>query len=83
MLQNECPHCHTAAVVPGFLESTGIVRFRPAQTRFLTFRTGDIAIRATMCPSCGHIDMVGDNEKLRLLSGTQARPNAQNADSPA
>jgi ribosomal protein S27AE len=79
MSQNDCPQCGATGMVQGLIESTGVIRFRPVQTRFFTFRTGDIAVRATMCPSCGHIAMTGDCEKLRVLSGAQARPAEQPA----
>ena len=79
MSQNDCPQCGATGMAQGLIESTGVIRFRPVQTRFLTFRTGDIAVQAMMCPSCGHIAMAGDCEKLRILTGAQARPAEQPA----
>lgn len=63
----QCPKCPGTSLVEGALQSTGSVRFRPASAKFLTFRTADIAIRAAMCPHCGHVALVGDPNKLRLL----------------
>jgi hypothetical protein len=77
MSQEVCPHCRATGMVAGVLESTGTLRFRPLQTRFLTFRTADVAVRAMMCPTCGCVTMMGDSAKLRVLSGTQERTVAQ------
>jgi hypothetical protein len=82
MSQVVCPGCGATTMSAGCLESTGVVRFRPLQTRFLTFRTGDIAVRAMMCHSCGFIAMIGDTDKLRILKGTQTQSVTQKANSP-
>lgn len=68
MTQYACPRCGAAELVAGSMQSTGSVRFRPNEIKFLTFHTADIAVGAHMCASCGAITLLGDAEKLRLVS---------------
>ena len=78
MSQEACPSCGKPALVRGALQSTGSVRFRPLQAKFLTFRTADIAIQAHMCASCGCVRLVGDAYKLEQVknsaSGQESAP---------
>ena len=69
MSQEACPRCGDARLVVGVLESTGQIRFRPLQTRFFTFRTGDVGIRAQICSACGNLIMTGDTSKLSQING--------------
>ena len=72
-----CPNCNSRYVVEGTLQSTGAVHFRPAEAKFLTFRTADVAVRSAMCAECGQITLIGDRQKLHLLfpdmAGTAGR----------
>jgi hypothetical protein len=43
--------------------------FRPQESKFLTLETGDVMTKATMCRSCGVIEIIGDVNKLRRLTG--------------
>ncbi len=70
MSQDACPSCGKPALVRGALQSTGSVRFRPFQAKFLTFRTADIAIQAQMCASCGCVVLLGDAHKLEQLKSS-------------
>ncbi len=70
MSQDACPSCGKPALVRGALQSTGSVRFRPFQAKFLTFRTADIAIQAHMCASCGCVVLLGDAHKLEQLKSS-------------
>ena len=67
MTQYACPRCGAADLVPGMLQSTGTVRFRPSEIKFMTLHTADIAVKAHMCTSCGAITILGDTEKLKLI----------------
>jgi hypothetical protein len=52
----------------GALISAVRTSFRPQDSRFLTLATGDVMTKATMCRSCGMIEIIGDVNKLRHLS---------------
>ena len=73
MSQDTCPYCEKASLVRGTLESTGAIRFRPLETKFLTFRTADIDVHASMCSSCGWVGLTGDTEKLNQLKNIHGR----------
>lgn len=71
-----CPSCGETNLVPGSMQSTGTLHFRPVGVKFMTFHTADIAITGQMCRSCGLIVMRGDLEKLQLVQsipGTQEK----------
>jgi ribosomal protein S27AE len=70
MTQYACPRCGVAELVPGILQSTGTVRFRPSEIKFMTLHTADVALKAHMCVSCGAITLLGDAEKLKLIRST-------------
>jgi hypothetical protein len=73
MTQYACPRCGAAEPVPGVIQSTGAVRFRPSEIKFMTFHTADIAVKAHMCASCGAIILLGDVEKLKLVRSLPER----------
>lgn len=62
-----CPACGETSLVPGTMQSTGTLHFRPCGVKFMTFHTADISIAASMCRQCGFIVMRGDLEKLHLV----------------
>jgi hypothetical protein len=53
----------------GALFSAVRTSFRPTDSKFLTLETGDVMTKATMCRSCGVIEIIGDVNKLRRLTG--------------
>ncbi len=63
-----CPRCGGTAAEPGTVHSTGKVYFRPANTKFMTLKTGDIELRANACTACGHVDFVADVGRLAHLT---------------
>ena len=42
--------------------------FRPQDSKFLIWATGDVMTKAFMCRNCGVVEIVGDVNKLRRLS---------------
>jgi hypothetical protein len=73
MMQYACPRCGATELVSGMMQSTGAVRFRPSEIKFMTFHTADIMVQAHMCAACGAITLLGDVEKLKLVRSTPAR----------
>ena len=53
----------------GALYSAVRLTFRPADSKFMTMQTGDVMTKAIMCRECGMIEIVGDVDKLRHLTG--------------
>ena len=55
-------------VIMGALYSAVRTSFRPQDSKFLTLESGDVMTKATMCRSCGVIEIIGDVNKLRRLT---------------
>jgi hypothetical protein len=55
----------------GALYSAVRLSFRPQDARFMTLQTGDVMTKAIMCRGCGMIEIVGDVNKLKRLTGSQ------------
>jgi hypothetical protein len=72
--ESKCSQCGGTNLEPGVLQSTGKLNFRPANSKFLTFKTGNIAVNASVCTTCGHVDVVADVKKLSALT-ERAKPS--------
>ena len=66
-LEVKCSRCGGIDFESGSIHSTGKVHFRPAHAKFLTLHTGDIAVNASVCVNCGHVELVADVKKLSAL----------------
>ena len=70
-----CSRCGGESFAPGAMISAVRTSFRPQDSKFLTLETGDVMTKATMCRSCGVIEIIGDVNKLRRLT-TDPDPKA-------
>lgn len=68
-----CGRCGGEMSAAGSLHSAVRVSFRPQDSKFMTLETGDIMTKAVMCSDCGLIEIVGDVNKLRRLTGGAAK----------
>lgn len=64
-----CTRCGGEISDAGALYSAVRLTFRPQDARFMTLQTGDVMTKALMCRGCGLIEIVGDVNKLRRLTG--------------
>jgi hypothetical protein len=64
-----CAHCGGEMTAAGALYSALRLTFRPEDSKFMTLETGDVMTKGFMCRDCGLIDIVGDVNKLRRLTG--------------
>lgn len=71
-----CPSCGQTNLVPGSIQSTGTLHFRPTGVKFMTFHTADISVCGEMCRGCGLIVMRGDLEKLQLVQSIPGNAEA-------
>ncbi len=67
MARDECLWCESKNLADGKLQSSGRVYFVPAQTKFWTFDTSMVEVRARVCVDCGYIDLYADTSKLKRL----------------
>jgi len=71
-----CYRCGGETLSMGALFSGIRTSFRPQDSKFLTLETGDVMTKATMCRSCGVIEIIGDVNKLKRLT-SEPEPTAQ------
>ncbi|MBF0197264.1 MAG: helix-turn-helix domain-containing protein [Planctomycetes bacterium] len=64
----QCGQCGHAELVPGKMQSTGRVSFKPDKTKFWVFSESSVNVEAKMCPACGHLHLFADTEKMEKLS---------------
>ena len=72
-----CYRCGGETAAIGALFSAVRTSFRPQDSKFLTLATGDVMTKATMCRSCGVIEIIGDVNKLRRLT-SEPEPETEN-----
>ena len=65
----QCIRCGGEMTDNGALYSAVRLSFRPQEAKFMTLETGDVMTKAMMCRGCGIIEIVGDVNKLRRLTG--------------
>ncbi len=62
-----CAVCGHPHLVAGRLQSTGLVYFKPARTRFFVMSESLVPVKARVCPRCGYVQAFADTEKLDQL----------------
>jgi len=62
-----CAACGHSELVEGQVQSTGLVYFKPARTRFWTLKDSLVRLQAKACPACGFIQLHADTKKLAQL----------------
>jgi hypothetical protein len=77
-MSNACYRCGGETTSVGALFSAVRTSFRPMDSKFLTLETGDVMTKATMCRSCGVIEIIGDVNKLRRLT-TEPDPGTEDS----
>lgn len=65
--EKKCLRCGSTNLEPGSIQSNGRVGFRPKKSKFLTIKSADIGVNANICIDCGHMELVGDTKKAKLL----------------
>lgn len=67
-----CSHCGGEMSGAGALYSALRITFRPEESKFMTLETGEVMTKGVMCRDCGLIEIIGDVNKLRRLTGLKA-----------
>ncbi len=66
-----CVSCSGTNLAPGTLHATGRMNFRPDDTKFLKFMTGNVDVKAYLCLDCGAVFLRADAEKVKALTDKQ------------
>ena len=73
-VEKKCLRCGSKNLEPGSIQSNRRVGFRPRKSKFLKNKSADIGVKANICIDCGHMELVGDTKKTKLLvKGPHAR----------
>src|SRR5687768_16977175 len=62
-----CASCGHGVLVPGQLQGTGRLYFKPDKTKFWTFEESMVATKASACAACGYIQLHTETGKLQRL----------------
>lgn len=68
--QKQCLKCGSTSVADGCIQSTGKVSFRVKDATFITARTSYVPVNANLCVDCGHVELVGNTERAKMLVKT-------------
>ena len=68
MKRSNCLWCEGDKLVEGRLQSTGVIYFKPKETKFLVMADSLVSIQARVCSDCGYIDLYADTKKLKKIS---------------
>jgi excisionase family DNA binding protein len=66
-VRRHCAACGHHELADGRLQSTGVLYFKPAKTRFWVFSDSLVNLQATVCTACGFVQLHADTSKLRRL----------------
>jgi excisionase family DNA binding protein len=62
-----CASCGHGVLVPGRLQGTGRLYFKPEKTKFWSFEESLIGMNAHVCTACGYMQIHVDTGKLHRL----------------
>ena len=66
--ENKCLKCGGTNVKPGAIQSTGKIYACPNDAKLSTVFTSGTLVNANICFDCGHVEMVVEPEKLKLMA---------------
>ena len=69
MATQKCLKCGSENTITGKIGTTGGFHFRPDDTKTMSLSTGDVAVSSSLCLDCGLIELMGDIEKAKRLTG--------------
>jgi ribosomal protein L37E len=62
-----CASCGHGVLVPGRLQGTGRLYFKPEKTRFWTLEESLVPMKAHVCAACGYMQIHADTAKIQRL----------------
>jgi len=67
-----CAACGHNMLVPGTMQGTGRLYFKPDKTRFWVLTDSLVGLTAKVCAACGFVQLHADTNKMKKLSTDQA-----------
>ena len=68
--ENKCLKCGSSNLEPSEFRSTGKIYSRPKNAKLMAILTGGVPVTAMTCLDCGHVELLVDANKARLLTAT-------------
>ena len=66
--EDECLKCGGSHFASGSIQANGKCAFRAGNPKFFTTKTADVNLDVKACLSCGFVQLVADQEKLKGLT---------------
>ncbi len=61
--------CGHGVLVPGKIQGTGRLYFKPDQSKFWTLTESLVPTEARVCPMCGYVHLFAKTTKLQHITG--------------
>ena len=68
--ERQCLRCGGTNLEDGEFQSTGKIYTRPKHASLVALLKTGVLVDTVMCYDCGHVELVVDTEKAKLLVGT-------------
>jgi predicted nucleic-acid-binding Zn-ribbon protein len=72
--EKKCLRCGGTNLQAGNFQSTGKIYSRPENAKISAFLTTGVPVSSIMCFDCGHVELIVDPDKIKLI--TKASPNS-------
>jgi predicted nucleic-acid-binding Zn-ribbon protein len=67
-MSKKCVKCGSENIEPGKVQSSGRLSFYPDRAKFLSWKTSNVSVLASICLDCGTIELAGDVAKAKDLT---------------
>ena len=72
--EKKCLRCGGTNLEPGEFQSTGKIYSRPENAKIIAVLTTGVLVSTIMCSDCGHVELIADPDKIKLM--TKKSPNS-------
>ncbi len=66
--EKKCLRCGGTSLEPGNVQSTGKIYSCPENAKISSFLTTGVPVSSIMCFDCGHVELIVDPEKIKLIA---------------
>ncbi len=66
--EKKCLRCGGTSLQAGNFQSTGKIYSRPENAKISAFFTSGVPVSSIMCFDCGHVELIVDPKKIKLIT---------------
>ena len=66
--EKKCLRCGGTSLKAGNVQSTGKIYSCPENAKISSFFTTGVPVSSIMCFDCGHVELIADTEKMKLIT---------------